>query len=808
MARPGSGWAAAAAVILLPLAAARAATPATPGEAPAPVPSAQLLREAETAYTEIRRISDLAGTDTALDELAGRISRVEREFARLRSAGRSAGMADAEFLQAELARRDAAIRRWDDQLERRGHVLDGSVTSLRRLTSTWRLTVSSLDASTPPALAARALDVRDRASALQEIVEKRLASLLALQDRLLAVKLSSADMLASVQAADAARTQELFEVESTPLWDSFGPGRPIIAPQRWRAFAVHGRNCVRYVASAPGRCLAHLLLLVALIAVARTVVRGRPRTAPAGSAFDAVEVLSKHPIASAILIALVATPLLHPTAPAPFSLLLLLFGMVPFFRIASALVPAWGRPLKGLAVLFFAERLATGAPDLAPLGRLVLLAIDLFALTACGLGLRRGGFLHVRFPVRLRAAVLALGATACVLLATAAVANVFGNVTLSQLLTSATLASTCVNVAAAAAVVVFTGVLRAAVELPWARKFRIVRNHEQLLLERATTVFRGAAVLAWAYATLRAFGASGSFRALAEAFLAVRLHVGALDVTVSDAAAFVVTLWMSVWLSRALKFALDEAILPALDVTRGRAAAVSTTVKYLVVALGFSFAILAAGMEVTRVTVLVGTLGVGIGFGLQNIVRDFVCGLVLLYEQPMQVDDIIELGQLKGTVRRIGMRSSTVRTFDGAEVIVPNTNFVATEVVNWTHTDRLRRVDIAVNAAYGADPQTVVDLLLATARSAPAIAATPEPVALFTGFGDSALRFELRVWTPVDEWVANASKLRARISNAFLQAGIAIPFPQLDLWVRSAAAPVDKTIPGAARIEPPSFPRR
>src|SRR3954451_1679108 len=204
MARPGSGWAAAAAgiprpapagpaaaaFILLPLAAAPAASPAAPGEAPAPVPSAQLLREAETAYTEIRRISDLAGTDAALDDLAGRISRVEREFARLRSAGSSVGMADAEFLQAELARRDAAIRRWDDRLERRGHVLDASVTSLRRLTGTWRLTVSSLDAGTPPALAARALDVRDRASALQETVEKRLASVLELQDRLLAVKLS------------------------------------------------------------------------------------------------------------------------------------------------------------------------------------------------------------------------------------------------------------------------------------------------------------------------------------------------------------------------------------------------------------------------------------------------------------------------------------------------------------------------------------------------------------------------------------------------------------------------------------------
>ena len=211
--------------------------------------------------------------------------------------------------------------------------------------------------------------------------------------------------------------------------------------------------------------------------------------------------------------------------------------------------------------------------------------------------------MRVHLGMRLRALTLAAGATAIVLLATAAAANVFGNVTLSQLLTSATLASACASAAAAAAFVVFTGVLRAGVELPWARRFRIVRNHDQLLVRRGTALFRGAAFLAWAYSTLRAFGATGSFRGLAEAVLAVRVHVGALDVTAGDAAAFAVTLWISVWLSRALKFALDEAVLPALDVTRGRAAAVSTTVKYLVVAIGFSFAVLAAGMEVTRVTV-------------------------------------------------------------------------------------------------------------------------------------------------------------------------------------------------------------
>ena len=131
------------------------------------------------------------------------------------------------------------------------------------------------------------------------------------------------------------------------------------------------------------------------------------------------------------------------------------------------------------------------------------------------------------------------------------------------------------------------------------------------------------------------------------------------------------------------------------------------------------------------------------------------------------------------------MRSSTVRTFQGAEVIVPNSNFISAEVVNWTRSDRFRRVEIEVGVAYGTEPARVVELLLGTARSCDAVVTAPEPVALFTGFGESALRFELRVWTAVDDWVATASRLRATISEDLPRAGVVLAFPQLDLWVRS-----------------------
>src|SRR5262249_26175972 len=216
--------------------------------------------------------------------------------------------------------------------------------------------------------------------------------------------------------------------------------------------------------------------------------------------------------------------------------------------------------------------------------------------------------------------------------------------------------------------------------------------------------------------TLRAFRVSQSFHDVAAAVLGLRIKVGGLDLALGDLVAFGITLWVAVFLARAIRFVLDETVLPSLSLSRESAAAISTTAKYVVVGIGFVSALLAAGVEMTRFTLLAGTLGVGIGFGLQNVVNNFVSGLILLYEQPVQAGDVIELGTLSGEVRRIGVRSSTVRTFQGADVIVPNSNFISAEVVNWTRSDRWRRVDIALGVAYGTEPARVIELLLAIAK--------------------------------------------------------------------------------------------
>jgi len=202
------------------------------------------------------------------------------------------------------------------------------------------------------------------------------------------------------------------------------------------------------------------------------------------------------------------------------------------------------------------------------------------------------------------------------------------------------------------------------------------------------------------------------------------------------------------------------------------------------------------GIDLNRFTILAGAFGVGVGFGMQNVINNFVSGLILLFERPVQVGDTVQIGDLLGDIRRIGIRSSTIRTWEGAEVIVPNGNLTSDLVTNWTLSDRMRRIDLPVGVAYGSDPGKVLELLSAVAKQQPRIVTEPPPTVLFLGFGDSSLDFQLRVWTDhFEEWMSIRSDLAVAVHSALRAAGITIPFPQRDVHL-DAAVPVAVRVVG------------
>jgi len=168
---------------------------------------------------------------------------------------------------------------------------------------------------------------------------------------------------------------------------------------------------------------------------------------------------------------------------------------------------------------------------------------------------------------------------------------------------------------------------------------------------------------------------------------------------------------------------------------------------------------------------------------LQSIVNNFVSGLILLFERPVHVGDTVEVGELLGTVRRIGIRASVVHTVQGADIIVPNSQLVTEKVTNWTLSDRLRRVDLPVGVNYGADPRKVIELLEQVAHAHPDVLQEPAPHALFMGYGDSSINFELRVWpSSFSQWMEVRSDLATAVFDAVkAAAGVSFPFPQREV---------------------------
>ncbi len=246
-------------------------------------------------------------------------------------------------------------------------------------------------------------------------------------------------------------------------------------------------------------------------------------------------------------------------------------------------------------------------------------------------------------------------------------------------------------------------------------------------------------------------------------------------------------------ISRWVSNRLEERWLVGSRMERGSREALVTISGYLGVAIAILVALSVAGVQFTNLAIIAGALSVGIGFGLQNIVNNFVSGLILLFERPVKTGDWIMVGSTEGYVKRISIRSTLIQTFDRADVIVPNSELISGQVTNWMLYDPRGRVKVPVGVAYGSDTSLVKDILIKIAKEHPSVisdGSAPEPKVLFMTFGDSSLNFELRAFIQnIDERLQVVSDLNFAIDAAFREHGIEIPFPQRDLHMRSWQQP-------------------
>jgi len=760
-------------------------------EEPAAIPLERIPSQLEPARELARRASDSAAEKTRIREIEQRIREMQRQVDELGQRVTEDIQANKDMRGLEDAReRILTLRRvmtpLRTELGARADELASWRTRLDKPIRSWQLTADEIRGQRVPAELLDNVEAIEQAlAAADSRVAQRQKKILALQSTMTGW-LSRVDELLSIVETELSQARAaLFQPEQAPIWQAHGSAAELSSVRQawrndWHAIKDH-------LAAQRGSAWAYLGLLVFLLAgLAALASKARLWSERTPALAENLSVF-RHPVAAALVLAIMAGPSFFPGAPMALREFFGVLVILPLIGVMRPLVPATlRRPLYLVAGLYFLAKLQSLLGAGTGIERYYQLLLAVAAAAALAWLFRpKGPAGRLEAGGWWRAAKLG-ARLGLVLLAVAVFANIGGLVSLSSLITNAVISSVFGAVLLFAGVVVVRAVLLALLQTPLLQRLNLVRWHTPAIDAWVLRILSVLGALGWLLFTVRLFRAGGMLERAVSAVLFSEASFGAIAISLGDILAFIVAIWAGLLLSRLLRFVLNVDVFPRITLPRGVAATIAMLVNYVVLGIAVVIAVAAAGIQMDRFAIIVGALSVGIGFGLQNVVNNFVSGLILAFERPIQSGDTIEFSSMFGSVTRIGVRSSTVRTFDGAEVIVPNANLIANEVTNWTLSDQSRRIEIMVGVAYGTNPHQVLELLLDVARHNERVGADPEPAALFLGFGDSSLDFSLRCWTDdFNNYLGIKSELTLAVHDALYQAGMEIPFPQRDLHLRS-----------------------
>lgn len=276
-----------------------------------------------------------------------------------------------------------------------------------------------------------------------------------------------------------------------------------------------------------------------------------------------------------------------------------------------------------------------------------------------------------------------------------------------------------------------------------------------------------------------------------EIFTTNLFSLGKSEITLGTILYFIVSFVILSLVAKHFRNLLVNKILVKANMEKGARNSIGLITRVMIMFVGAIFIIQSAGIDMSSLSLLAGALGVGIGFGLQNITDNFISGIIILFEKPIKVGDRIVVGDTEGDVINISVRATTILTNENVSIIVPNSEFISSRVINWSHNDRNIRFDIPVGVSYNEDPVAVREVLLKVASENEHVLKHPAPHVFFDEFADSSLNFTLAIWTSThtDKPRRLKTELYFEIFQKFKEKGIEIPFPQRDVYIKSNVEP-------------------
>lgn len=358
--------------------------------------------------------------------------------------------------------------------------------------------------------------------------------------------------------------------------------------------------------------------------------------------------------------------------------------------------------------------------------------------------------------------------------------NIIGSLFLARTLTKTIVISITVGVI----LILVYGIFASLVKLLMAsnaRNYIRLINVQGWLIERKVLFYTSIFFYwVWIRAFLTQIGLFSYITDSFDSFLDIGQNFGDVYLSIGQVFNFIIILLIFSVIANILRDLLTIEILPRLNLKKGIPMAAGLITRYTILVLGFLMAVAAAGISLDKLGFIVGALGVGIGFGLQNVVGNFVSGLILIFERPVRVGDVITSGVVEGTIVEIGIRASRIRDWDGAEVIVPNMELISQHVTNWTLSDSKRRSQLFIKVEYGTDPNQVIDIIKAVIAEHDTVIKDPAPMILFLGFKEFSADFRVLFWV-TENILSTTSSVSIGIYNALKEAGIRMPIPKREI---------------------------
>lgn len=754
-----------------------------PSAVPTPIPLAEIASQAESTFRSVQNIETTLSTDqvtaTVERHLPGLTDEIElrgTEMAKFLT-----GIVPLELLysmEIVLQNYRDQLSSWNHDLTERSKILDSQIGQLDGLGKIWKATLQLPDlSSAAPEIPQRVQNIIDLIDRTQHTAQSLRQKDLILQGHILEATTRLQTIAPAFEQAQASAAKNLFVQDSPPLW-SLGIEQWREATQTSLIPPASAALLKTYLQREPAILYLHAAVILFFFLSLSWLRRGVEKWTAEEPSLRREAPVFDLPVSTAITLSFLIFGTLYSTA--PFLLRAILWGLllIPIALILRRLIDRALFPmLDTLIVLYFVDQFRLLTSLLPLVGRLIFAAEML------------GGTLFFIWLIRTRRLRSVGGSTTdlfsrtirllvqigLIVFPLTLAANIFGFVNFANLLGGGVIRSAYVGASVYAALRIVEGLIIVSLGTHPLNLLRAVQLNRAMLQRRVCAVVELLAFIYWVSLTLNFFGLRTPLITGTEQVLEARLAIGSLNISLQQVLVFLATVWAAFALSRFLRFLLEEDIYYHWRLARGIPQAISTMVHYTLLLLGFFVGLAALGVDLTKVTILAGAFTVGVGFGLQTVINNFVCGLILLFERPIKVGDIIQIDTDIGEVRRIGIRACIIHTTDGSEIIVPNGSIIANKVTNWTLSDRYRAIEMPVTVARGAPPQQVIGVLERVAANQPGIRKEPAPQAYVVNFGAAAVSFNLRAWTDrYEDWVQVRSDLSVAVDATLAQENITV----------------------------------